>query len=77
MEVYGPCQRCGEPRTAVRTETSAGVLVELVCPECEVADRIDAWHNGGSGELHEYLGWTWEQYAHWVQTNERPSQGAR
>lgn len=41
----------------------------------EVDDAIDAWHDGaGPGQsLHEYLGWTWEQYAHWVQTNEIPT----
>jgi len=38
----------------------------------ELEARIDAWHNGdGEGqELHEYLGWTWEQYKNWVKTGE-------
>ena len=35
-------------------------------------DRIDAWHNGDgeSKSLHEYLGWSWEQYKHWAETGE-------
>lgn len=39
-----------------------------------IDDLIDAWHDGaGEGqELHEYLGWTCEQYARWVETSERP-----
>ena len=33
--------------------------------ECD--DMIDAWHEGGTGvELHEYLGWTWAEYAEWA-----------
>lgn len=39
----------------------------------ELNDKIDAWHDGDSPEpLHRYLGWTWEQYKHWVQTDEQP-----
>lgn len=33
----------------------------------ELDDLIDAWHDGGGGQaLHEYLGWTWEEYARWL-----------
>jgi len=43
----------------------------------EILDKIDAWHLNEPGtenlELHEYLGWTWEQYSHWVATNEIPN----
>jgi len=37
-------------------------------------DKIDAWHNGDGGNkaLHEYLGWTEKEYAHWVETSEEP-----
>lgn len=40
----------------------------------ELDARIDAWHNGdGEGqELHEHLGWTWEQYKQWVETRRMP-----
>lgn len=36
--------------------------------EEEIADKIDEWHNGNgvNQELHEYLGWTEDQYAVWI-----------
>ena len=41
--------------------------------EQELNDKIDAWHDSDfEHALHEYLGWTWEQYAHWVETDEQP-----
>lgn len=40
----------------------------------ELDDKIEAWHDSHSPEtLHAHLGWTWEQYQHWVLTNEQPS----
>ncbi len=54
------------------------------CPNCrvrtealvkEIADRIsnsiDAWHEGaGAGKsLHDFLGWTWEEYKDYVEDN--------
>ena len=42
--------------------------------EEEVDNRIERWHTGASTmPLYEYLGWTWEQYAHWVETEEIPA----
>jgi len=39
----------------------------------EIDDKIAEWHQGDSpGTLHEYLGWTREEYAHWVKTGEVP-----
>lgn len=37
-------------------------------------DLIDQWHHGagGSQELHEFLGWTWREYAHWAETCQMP-----
>jgi hypothetical protein len=34
----------------------------------QVNDAVNAWHSGaGCGmELHEYLGWTWDEYVLWV-----------
>lgn len=30
-------------------------------------DAVDDWHNGDSKlPLHEYLGFTWDEYARWV-----------
>lgn len=34
---------------------------------------IAEWHDSDSGlDLHEYLGWTWEEYSHYVETRELP-----
>lgn len=36
-----------------------------------IDDAVDAWHEGGSNvELHEFLGFTWEEYGRWVETND-------
>jgi hypothetical protein len=48
--------------------------------EAKIASAIDNWHNSvGYGlfdpvnvTIYEYLGWTWEEYARWVETNEPP-----
>lgn len=43
----------------------------------EIDKQIEDWHFNGAGEgqdLHEYLGWTWEQYAHWAVTGVIPNQ---
>lgn len=40
---------------------------------------IDEWHewdNSGM-ELHEYLGWTWEEYAAWVEGREQEDYNAK
>lgn len=35
----------------------------------EINDIIDEWHDGKhpGKSLHEALGWTWEEYAAWLQ----------
>lgn len=39
----------------------------------EVEDMVDAWHRDPTTKaIHEFLGWTWEQYARWVETNQVP-----
>lgn len=40
----------------------------------DIHDAIEAWHNGdGYGtELHEYLGFLWEDYARWAETGVLP-----
>jgi hypothetical protein len=36
---------------------------------------IEQWHESESTqELHEYLDLTWEQYKHWVETDELPNE---
>jgi hypothetical protein len=41
----------------------------------ELDDMIDEWHRSVNLDmsLHEYLGWTWVEYKHWVETNEQPT----
>lgn len=36
--------------------------------EEDILDRIDLWHEDTSTdlELHDYLGWTWEEFVAWV-----------
>lgn len=42
--------------------------------EEEVDNRVDQWHTmteeeftrSGEPDLHTFLGWTWEEYSHWV-----------
>ena len=36
----------------------------------EIDDYVELWHEslGFSGELHEYLGMTWEEYGAWAET---------
>lgn len=40
----------------------------------EVDQAVEEWHERGflTCKLHEYLGWTWAEYAHWVETCELP-----
>lgn len=41
--------------------------------EENIHDLIEQWHESNSNqELHEFLGLTFNQYAHWVSTNELP-----
>jgi hypothetical protein len=39
-----------------------------------IGERIDAWRDGAGGgaELHVFLGWTWQQYFHYVKSREFP-----
>lgn len=45
----------------------------------ELDSRIEAWHNAPSDShlasmpLHEYLGWSWEQYKRWVENGDIPN----
>lgn len=41
----------------------------------DIHDAISAWHDASDDDgvqLHEYLGMTWEQYAHWAETGQLP-----
>lgn len=48
------------------------------CPltQDEINAKIGLWHEAPSDShiadmpLHEYLGWSWEQYKRWVETGE-------
>lgn len=40
----------------------------------EIDDKIDAWHNSDSElKLHEYLGWTWDEYRAYVEKTTLPA----
>lgn len=42
---------------------------KLNVTEENIDELIETWHNGDSKQpLHEFLGLTFEQYSHWVQT---------
>lgn len=40
----------------------------------EIEDAISRWHEDGdeTRSLHEYLGWTWEEYKRWGETDVKP-----
>jgi len=40
----------------------------------ELYEQIESWHKGAGADqnLHEFLGWTWDEYARWVETGEQP-----
>lgn len=44
----------------------------------DIHEYVARWHAGGFGspesqvDLHEYLGFTWEQYGRWVTTGQLP-----
>ena len=42
----------------------------------EIDNLIDEWHNDQETtlSLHEYLGWTWEQYARYVESGTIPEE---
>lgn len=40
----------------------------------EMDNKIDEWRALKNITLHGYLGWTWDQYSHWVENNEFPKE---
>lgn len=41
----------------------------------EIDDKIEEWHQTSSYKelsLHEFLGWTWQQYKNWVEKGVKP-----
>lgn len=46
--------------------------------DSKIDDAIDRWHAAPEdeceGSLHDYLGWTWEEYAAYVESRELPPQ---
>ena len=61
---------CDKHRVGLKRWQANGGRQPLTSDELDA--RIDSWHNGdGEGQsIHEYLGWTWEQYKHWAETGE-------
>lgn len=44
-------------------------MAKIEVTEENINDLIGKWHESDSElELHEYVGFTWEQYARWVET---------
>ena len=42
-------------------------------PKVDINDKIEEWHTSeGHKTLHDFLGMTWSEYAHWVETLELP-----
>lgn len=50
-------------------------IVGKALTEDEVELRMAAWHGGSGGisKLHEYLGWTWDEYTRWANGAELPT----
>jgi hypothetical protein len=50
--------------------------------EDRILDAIDEWHKADKEtlpfpvhrSLHDYLGWSWEEYSHWVRFDEPPKE---
>ncbi len=47
---------------------------QVLSKEAEVDKKVAEWHDSSGLDmpLYEYLGWTWEQYKHWVETSKLP-----
>lgn len=38
-----------------------------------IGNKIDEWHDGpSSAPIYIYLGWSYKEYQHWVDTSEQP-----
>jgi hypothetical protein len=49
-------------------------VVILKVTKENIDDLIEEWHKSPSNiALHDYLGWTIEEYFHWAKTNEMPN----
>ena len=47
--------------------------IEAKDAQKEIHDAIDEWHRGDSEEeLHDYLGWSIDEYREWLNTGEVP-----
>lgn len=59
----------GEPQKSPGDFVSRAMAGEFSAPLEEVVDdEIDAWHDSSSGKaLHEYLGFTWDEYSSWAE----------
>lgn len=43
-------------------------MANAVPTETQIYQAIDAWHDGAGEDLtlHDFLGWSWAEYAAWV-----------
>lgn len=64
------------PGTIVQIERYFAERGKDVTRDERVEQAIALWHEAPPGRynelLHEYLGWTWEEYCHYVETTELP-----
>jgi hypothetical protein len=54
----------------------AGEEAMVLSRDAVIMDRIDEWHHtpeNGDVALHEWLGWSWDEYKRWVEASELPT----
>ena len=67
------CQECSHDNVLVPVSFCPEAMKYVIADE-KLLDLIDEWHDGAGldQELHEYLGWTEEEYAQWINNYEIP-----
>lgn len=67
------CRECSHDNILVPVSFCLEAMRYLVADR-KLDDLVDAWHLGdGPGlELHEYLGWTLQEFVYWVECFELP-----
>lgn len=48
----------------------------------EIESLVKEWHQctdsrWSEASLHEFLGWSWDEYKHWAETGEQPDRSTR
>lgn len=70
-----PCRRWACIWDVDAQECSSSCVCRVV-DEDLIEDAVDSWHASTHDqmgvELHEWLGWTWEEYKRWVEGYDPP-----